>query len=574
MKTLPITHVLVALLLVLVGVPVTASQGRLAEGTAEKQIQLPKVDESGEVTQLAPDVRGRLVKEMDRFRVLDFSLKVMGRPFDSSQQFQHGPDSHANMYGDLRHFFPVNHPEYGLGVIWQDQGNRGMQLTWFGKGMREIRHTWLRNIERDTLVAAAMDSEGMVYYFTVTAGSLHSGEVRRATLFKATSEGEPVGMRGFDTSAKGLNIKGFGRNSGSMSVSGNRVALIFSRTMFNGHQGAIARIFDTEKLEIIKRVGQTSSHSFDNILGVDSQGRFLGMDLGDNYPRGLHLHHFDADKRASRVVYTFKTAHGRKPKIVNGESTPRLRGIGSCCNPFYAWSNDNATYTELGGVVETENAFVTVFAGEASESGRALDNARTRGRHIDSRNLGLVAVRKDFHKTLRKKGTLINPDMILSRGVSESGGFYDFGGNWKPQNNVGVVWLTRYKDRHFDNASRVKLARLPDGSLLVLWEHWNFREYVNTRMLRIDEAGRRLGPIQDLGSTVRLGRREDPITDGRSVFLVSGRESGSQLRVLAIEWKSDSASHREEMRFSSISRSVHSTPMTKSSATKPTIQTK
>lgn len=500
-------------------------------------LRLPEVPASAPPVTLAPGVRAMTVKETESFRVLDFSFQALGRPYDSATRFQHGPGSHANRYGEVRRFFPLLHPEHGLGAVWQDQASRGIRLTWFGKDLQQSRQVWLANVERDTLVAAAIDREGRVFYFTVTAGELKPGEVRRATLFKATTEGKALGMRGLDTSKKGLNIRGFGRNSGSMAASGNRLALIFSRTMFNGHQGAIAWVFDTGTLETIKRQGQTSSHSFDNILGVDSCGRFLGMDLGDNYPRGLHLHRFDGEKRHSRVVYTFKTAHAKKPKVIHGAATPRLRGIGSCCNPYYSWSNDNATYTELGGVVETENAIVTVFAGEATEAGYALDNARARGGHLDSRNLGLVAIRKDFETVPREKGTLISREMVLSRGVSESGGFYDFGGRYRPQNNVGVVWLTAYRDKHFENASRVKLAKLPDGSLLVLWELWTVNEFVSTQMMRIDEAGRRLGPIHDLGPAIRLGRRDDPISDGKRIYLVSGREAGSQLRVLAIEWK-------------------------------------
>ena len=45
-------------------------------------------------------------------------------------------------------------------------------------------------------------------------------------------------------------------------------------------------------------------------------GHFLAVDLGDNYPRGVHVHEFPAkgqwssDTKRGRLVYQFKTRHG------------------------------------------------------------------------------------------------------------------------------------------------------------------------------------------------------------------------------------------------------------------------
>ena len=51
-----------------------------------------------------------------------------------------------------------------------------------------------------------------------------------------------------------------------------------------------------------------------------------------------------------------------------------------------------------------------------------------------------------------------NPNPVLSMGVTETGGFYTFGGKWRDLKNEGIVWLAQYTDKARENASRVKTA--------------------------------------------------------------------------------------------------------------------
>ena len=483
------------------------------------------------------DARERWLMETEEFRVVQVNVGVKGRPYDTAGGFPHGPDSHENIYGQVRRFFSFLHPERGLGVVWQDTRDQSIQLNWLGKEFSAPAQHALANPGSQTLVAAAMDAGGNVYYFTVRSGTSGNGAGQRASLNKVDAEGKTLKTAGLDASAGGLDIKGFTRNSGSMAITGDRMGLIFSRTMFNGHQGAISLVFDTATLKQLKHHGQTSGHSFDSVLGVDTGGKFLGMDLGDNYPRGLHLHRFDEAGRRSALVYTFKTEHASEPKLIGSKKSAVYPEISRGGQTFYKWSNDNATYTELGGIAECEAGIAVVFAGEASHEGRALDNGRSLGRHFDPRNLGLVLVRKDFEAVPGEKGKAIPHGRILSEGKAESGGFYDFGGGWQALNNEGVVWLTDYKDRDRENASRVKLARLGDDSLIVFWEEWTPESYLRTRMMRISSKGERLSEPVDLGTGLRLGRREDPVVDGNRVLLVSGSSAGAQIHVHSIEWR-------------------------------------
>ena len=73
--------------------------------------------------------------------------------------------------------------------------------------------------------------------------------------------------------------------------------------------------------------GQTSGHSFENQLTTSSEGEFIGLDLGDNFPRGIHLHKFNKSCIESRVVYTFKTEHGKEPQSPAGVQYPQYHEI-------------------------------------------------------------------------------------------------------------------------------------------------------------------------------------------------------------------------------------------------------
>ncbi|WP_124085297.1 hypothetical protein [Pseudogemmobacter humi] len=125
-----------------------------------------------------------------------------------------------------------------------------------------------------------------------------------------------------------------------------------------------------------KNLGQTSGHSFGNVLTVAQDGAFVGIDLGDNYPRVVNMHSFDQDGISSRLVYAVKTEHGSKQSNPAGKpfgAYPEISGNGKT---FCKWSNDNRTYAELGGVIATSGGLSVIFAGEPDPNGNALQNGR------------------------------------------------------------------------------------------------------------------------------------------------------------------------------------------------------
>lgn len=107
------------------------------------------------------------------------------------------------------------------------------------------------------------------------------------------------------------------------------------------HQQGLAAILDKTSLALVKNHGQTSGHSFSNYILVDSTGQFIGMDLGDNAPRGIHLHNLTSSTINSNIVYGFKTKHMTFAAGSAGATYDKYKEISDANTTFYKWSNDN-----------------------------------------------------------------------------------------------------------------------------------------------------------------------------------------------------------------------------------------
>ena len=220
---------------------------------------------------------------------------------------------------------------------------------------------------------------------------------------------------------------------------------ILPRIIDSGHQVASVYVFSARDPSTFKDLGTASSHSFGNYVVPESRGGFLGVDLGDNYPRGVHLHRFSPTGMASHIVFTYKTVHLPFPRK---EGSAVFKEISTSGKTYYTWSNDNGVYTELGGVVEGQASYSVIFATDRSPDGRVLDNRRAvEGHNDEPRDLAMLRIIKEFDKV--RGGTEVS-DLLIAGGLpkgsqSETGGFYDFGGQWVPQRVTGVIWLTSFK---------------------------------------------------------------------------------------------------------------------------------
>lgn len=464
------------------------------------------------------------------FSVDKYRLSVKGKIFDSARGFTAGPESHQAIYGHSRSFFATPTPG-GVTVIWQDEQNGDVYASRVTDGFALHRQQKLTSVAGHMLAAATADDAGNLYYILVEK-SQGSGmpSTRRVAAFKTDADGKSLKRTSLDASAKGLNITGFGNSYlCSLAYSNGRLGLILSRTMHRSgdglnHQGAIAVVLDATTLAVVKNLGQTSGHSFGNFLTTDSAGKFLGIDLGDNYPRGVHLHRFDEAGREGKIVYTFKTEHGTSARSPAGRSYPVYAEISGGGKTYYQWSNDNRTYSEIGGVHEMQDGIAVFFAGEPDAAGKALNNARAGGNHNDARNLGMVFVKKDFP----------SGDPILSKGIQETGGFYSFGGTFSPQENKGIIWLTRYTDKNNHNASRVKTAALDGSRVFVVHEVWTAGSYSSTQLTVLHAATGAVYKSVNIGPVLQLGWHDDLLVKDGQVYAVSGNGVDGKLEIAVI----------------------------------------
>ncbi len=478
----------------------------------------PSAQRVSALDELAPGVEGGRLARTALGDIEVYEHEVDGTPFDTRTGFDEGPASWSNTYSNPRHFFPVELSDGTLGVVWQDTATLEVWVTTIDPSLTQHRSTAIANPSGDLLAAAASDGGARVFACFVQAGDgIADDSSRTARMVRADLSTGDVAEAAIDTSDSGLDIVEYAGNVASLAYADGKLGLVIGRRMHRSsdglnHQGAIAVVFDAATLKVDINLGQTSGHSFENVMFA-ADGEFQLIDLGDNYPRGVHLHRFSKTTYEHRVVYTFKTEHGTTPTSPAGAKYPAYKALGA---GFYQWSNDNRTYTELGGLEADPDGYTVVFATE-----RGLDNRRTGATLNAPRNLGLVRVSHDL-KT------------YLSTGDTESGGFYDFGGGWNEQKNEGVVWLTDYDDQTKANASRVRAVGLTDGNVLILWEQWTDAAYVTTFAMKIDRLGGVVTKAVELGAGVRLGRRDDVLVRGDDVLIVGGRAADHALEVVVV----------------------------------------
>ncbi|HEX7901685.1 MAG TPA: LamG domain-containing protein [Planctomycetota bacterium] len=419
----------------------------------------------------------------------------------------------AGLAGATRAILVDNESKGDVGVLWQDKTD--VKVTWVDPGLGEPRTSTLKSLPGAALVCGAADAKGNVYYLMVESTA---GDRVKASMFLAAADGKPLKEVPVDTTQGGWNIYNYGgRWVGSMTIAKDSGCLIIPRTMHMGgdglrHQGAIAVTFPPD-LSKFQNHGQTSGHSFGNLLTQTRQGEFLGLDLGDNYPRGVHLHRISNGARTSRVLYTYKTAHGTSAR--NGSPPyPEISGNGKS---YFKWSNDNGTYTELGGVAEGKMSYSVIFATDRSPEGKVLDNSRI-GIANEPRDVAMLRVIKNFEKA--PGGSEVS-DAIMAGPVPgakpETGGFFDFGGRWQAQRVTGVLWLTNYPSGEAAHAPQ--LFPRKDGTITVLWEKTGGTD-AGLHALTVEESGKKLGEVMRLAPTT-LARETLPIRVGDRLFTLT-----------------------------------------------------
>lgn len=314
------------------------------------------------------------------------------------------------------------------------------------------------------------------------------------------------------TDKENLNVHCF--DACALSLNKGLIGMILSKknTISSdglNHQSACASIIDSKTLKLIKQFGQTSGHSFSNSLLPKFNGGFIGMDLGDNFPRGINHFVFNENKITKKCVYFFKTLHGQTEKNPAGKEFPKYDEISNNEKTYYKWSNDNMTYTELSapGVIEHTSGHVIIFSGENKPN--SLDNSATGDYNNSSRNIGFVKVSTNMKD-------------IVSKGIEETGGFYNFNGGWDVLKNEGVIWLTSLGN--FQNASRVKAINIKD-MIVIVFEIWSKTTYIETFAMTVDMDGKILMKPVLIPFKMKMQKSDDIYVTENSIVIYAGSKN-------------------------------------------------
>lgn len=448
------------------------------------------------------------------------------------EDFNQGPDSHKNVYSQNHYFSLFGLSDDSVGTIWQDK----VAYQYYFTNITSAQNTNTIKLPvapvkgHFMLGGATADKNDNLYYLLIEAGD-HTHNLA-AWLMKTDLNGQLLLKKDVTSIIDELASFGdlpSGNNQATLQIIENQLGVFYSGVHQNGHQWAEFKIFDTDTLTLIKDHGQTASHSFSQVLTKGLDGKFIALDLGDNYPRGILLSRFDSKSKQDRVVFSFKTAHSTTDKNKYG-----VLGTNANGDTIYKWSNDNRTYTELGGLVDTGNGYLVFFASERDNKGSVLDNTKAVGYLNNARNLGVVKVASDFENA-SGSGSEITDDLMLFSGdyPPEAGAFYGFNGGAFQQRVAGIHWLTNLTPQDLShNVSRVKTIEIPGKKqVLVLWEEWSQDNYLKTRAMIVGFDGKQVGSTYELDS-LRLNRRDELLYQSGSIWSVTGNASDHTLQII------------------------------------------
>jgi hypothetical protein len=462
--------------------------------------------------------------------VKNYQLDVNGELFDINQKY----------YSKQKHYFVFKNSENNLVFLWQDQKNFSINLTQINSLFTSQTTKNVQLNDDEILLASTTDSTNYIYFLTYK--SKHN--LVEIYLKKIDFDGKTLLSKSFYSFANTTNIYKVDDNICSMKSDGINIIVLLARKMYKSfdglnHQAGLAMIFNCNTLELDWKINNTASHSFENYLMLDSKRTFVGMELGDCYPRGINLHKFKGKLHKSRVIYTYKTCHSTKNQN-NSVFKPfsEFTEISSPTKKYYKWSNDNNTYTGLGGIIEDEDGYFVFFTGSPSPLGKSLDNTRA-SYEIDPQNVGFVKVERYFNAS-EKNLPYVTDDIILSKGKTEEGGYYGYQGEWFPQRNVGVVWLTEYKDMKKEYAKNLKCVKQSNGTIILLWEKYRLNnyleEFIGVYGVKLNLKGEKTTQITLISKNFRIPKGDDLFFYNDKIFILSGVNNEKKLNITEINF--------------------------------------
>ncbi|GAD32636.1 hypothetical protein PLEI_4319 [Photobacterium leiognathi lrivu.4.1] len=388
------------------------------------------------------------------------------------------------------------------GVVWQDQTDMAVYYSEFNSDGTHNRTINLPNSANENLLSAASNGMGDIVYGLGASGGAAGGVTPttvRLIRYDLNAESLTINktLNTSGTGNDGLSVWKVGSFPSKLAWSGDQIGLNILRTYLKGgdglnHQGGWAVVYDANTLDFVRSWGQISGHQFGGTLTVDSQGNFISSILGDAYPRGINILQWNDSTNYTQSLLRFKTEHSQNPNNPAGTTFEEYTDISTPTTTYYKWSNDNRTYSELAGVVEMDDRFITFMTSE-----RGLRNDETGRAHNKSRNIAVVATGKN-----------VSENEYLTFGEYETTAFYDFGGGYRQETNRNVIWLTDFTDIQ-DNISRLKPLKLADNVILLLMEFHTFDGYDYSAYMMVNKELQVLVPLTRMRQDIIFGRSHE-----------------------------------------------------------------
>ncbi|MCL2549038.1 MAG: S-layer homology domain-containing protein [Symbiobacteriaceae bacterium] len=300
--------------------------------------------------------------------------------------------------------------------------------------------------------AATMDDKG--FYYIAFGKNLYDEELKNeqnVAVAKYDNNGKFQGSTYFVAGEGYFNgtKMPFDRNS-AMIISGNVLAVHFSRTMFKSgdglnHQSSTVLYVDIDQMTPVSLPIPYTSHSFAQAAVTTSDGGFLFADRGDGYPRGFKI-----------TTVSWMGEHGITPF--------HFREL----NPY------QQTNSSLAGIAETASGYLL-----AGTSERVLSNVTISSTVGGPQDLFIQLIDKEFFIKEQRQDTIVSKgETRRTEGIQNTTGLNYEGGSSSflaaDTVDYGVVWLTAYPAKQ--HAYNPVLVVQDDGFIL-LWERHEQQEY-------------------------------------------------------------------------------------------------
>ncbi len=304
----------------------------------------------------------------------------------------------------------------------------------------------------------------------------------------------------------------------SMTINNGVLAVNYARNMYSGHQSNYIIYVDCSTMTKLSGANAYCSHSFDQRIITLSDGGYLALNHGDAYSRGFMITKIAPNRNELGEATNF---HFR-------EGANRDHGY-------------NETYAQLGGIAETDNAYVFCGSSERTLSVETAPTNQDYCGYSEARDLFIQILKKDFTSYSGANRYRVSGSTREATGTAPDAGSVEtelfLSGTEK---DYGVLWLTDYEDTFY--AVNPKVVSIGEGQVAVIWEKRTYADQskIESYYAVLDEDGNVVRqPLRILGAN--LAGNIDPTYKDGKIYWTTSDANGDYIHCLeplatAQEW--------------------------------------